>query len=171
MLALYALRILHVVIGVFWVGAVLFIGFFLTASVRAAGPAGGAVMQQLMVVRAVPRWLMASAILTILSGLGLYWHNSGGFQSAWLGSGPGRVFGLGGVLGLAAAIVGMSVNAPAARRLGELGAKLQSAGRPPTSEEQATMAGLEARLSRGSTFTTALLLLATITMAVARYVP
>ena len=89
MLALYTLRILHVVIGVFWVGAVLFIGFFLTASVRAAGPAGGAVMQQLMVVRAVPRWLMASAILTIVSGLGLYWHNSGGFQSAWLGSGAG----------------------------------------------------------------------------------
>jgi uncharacterized membrane protein len=171
MFGLYALRILHVAIGVFWVGAVLFIGFFLTPSLRAAGPAGGAVMQQLMGVRAMALWLMASAIVTLLSGLGLYWHNSSGFTSAWLGSGPGRVFGLGGVLGLAAAIVGMSVNAPAARRLGELGVKLQSAGRPPTAEEQAALARLEARLSRGSNVTIVLLILATLMMAVARYVP
>ena len=36
LLGLYALRILHVVVGVFWVGTVVFMAAFLTPSVRAA---------------------------------------------------------------------------------------------------------------------------------------
>jgi uncharacterized membrane protein len=170
-LTIYVLRIMHIVIGVFWVGAVLFIAAFLTPSIRAAGPAGGAVMQQLMAVRNLHLWLMSAGILTLLSGLGLYWRDSAGFQSAWLGSGPGRVFGLGGVLALLATIIGMAVNAPTARRLGELAGRLQGAGRPPTAEEQATLGALQTRLSRASAAAAGLLLLATVTMAVARYVP
>ncbi len=170
-LTLYVLRALHIVVGVFWVGSVVFLSMFLTPSIRAAGPAGGAVMQQLMGVRGVPRWLMGAAIVTLLSGFGLYWHDSGGFQSAWLASGPGRVFGLGGALGLVTAIAGMAVNAPTARRMGELGGRLQAAGRPPTPDEQATLAALQSRLSRAGTVTTVLLLIATFLMAIARYVP
>lgn len=171
-IALYGLRILHIVLGVFWVGSVLFMSAFLTPSIRAAGPAGGAVMQQLLGVRGLARWLMAAAVLTLLSGLGLYWHDSAGFRSAaWLASGPGKVFGLGGALGFVAAIAGMAIGAPAARRLGELSARLQAAGRPPTPDEQATLAGLQNRLGRMSTVTSVLLLLATLMMAVARYVP
>lgn len=169
--AVYLLRALHIVIGVFWVGAVLLLSMFVTPSVRAAGPAAGPVMQQLMVVRALPRWLMAAAMLTLLSGLGLYWRDSGGFQSAWLGSGPGKTFGLGGVLGILAAVVGMAVNAPTARKMTELAARLQGAGRAPTAEEQAMLAGYQSRLARASNVTTVLLILATIMMAVARYVP
>ena len=62
-LTLFVIRILHVVIGAFWVGAVLFIAAFLAPSVRAAGPAGGAVMQQLMGARRMHLWLMAAGIL------------------------------------------------------------------------------------------------------------
>jgi hypothetical protein len=170
-LTLLVFRILHVVIGAFWVGAVLFIAAFLTPSLRSAGPAGGAVMQQLMGVRRLHLWLMAAGILTLLTGFGLYWHDSAGFQSAWLASGPGRVFGLGGVLALLATIIGMAVNAPTARRLGEVSAGLQGAGRPPTADEQATLAALQTRLSRASAAAALLLLLATVMMAIARYVP
>src|SRR5882724_8157315 len=87
----YLLRTVHVAVGAIWVGAVVFIAAFLVPSVRAAGPAGGAVMQQLMQARRLPLWIMAAALLTVLSGLGLYGHNSAGFRSEWLGSGPGRV--------------------------------------------------------------------------------
>ena len=45
---LIVLRLLHIVLGVFWVGAVVFIAFLLFPSVRESGPAGGAVMQRLM---------------------------------------------------------------------------------------------------------------------------
>ena len=169
-MTVFLLRILHVAVGAMWVGAVVFIAAFLLPGVRAAGPAGGAVMQRLMQAR-LSLWLMAAALLTVLSGFTLYWHDSAGFQSAWLGSGPGRVFGLGGVLALAAVIVGMVVNSPAARQLAELGGRVQAAGRAPTPEESAAIQGLQARLARGATAAAVLLVLATVAMAVARYVP
>ena len=169
--ALYALRILHVVVGVFWVGTVVFMAAFLTPSLRAAGPAGGAVIQQLMGARRLPLWIMGAMVLTLLSGFGLYWRDSAGFQSAWLSSGAGQVFGLGGAVALAASILGTAINMPTARRLTDISGRLQAAGRPPTPDEQATLATLQARLSRASVVAAVLLVAATALMAVARYVP
>jgi uncharacterized membrane protein len=164
-------RLLHVVFGVFWVGAVTLVAFFVAPSLGAAGPAAGAVMRQLNDVRRMSSWLMAASAITVLSGIALYWHDSNGFQSAqWLGSGPGRTFGLGAVLAVAGLAVGMAVNVPAARRLASLMAGLQSAGRPAAAEELATIADLQRRLAWGGTVSAGLLLLATAAMAVARYV-
>jgi uncharacterized membrane protein len=167
----YLLRLVHVVVGAVWVGAVVFVAAFLVPSIRAAGPAGGPVMQQLMQARRLPLWMMGFALLTVLSGLGLYGHNSAGFRSEWLASGPGRVYGLGAVCALLAVGVGMAVNSPAARRLGELGARVQAAGRPPTPDEIAAMRRLQARLEGGAIGAAVLLVLAAVAMAVARYVP
>ena len=171
LLALYVLRILHIVVGVFWVGTVVFMAAFLSPSLRAAGPAGGAVIQQLMGARRLPLWIMGAMALTLLSGVGLYWHDSAGFQSAWLGSGAGKVFGLGGGVAFAASILGMAINMPTARRLAEISGRLQSAGRPPTPDEQAALAALQGRLSRASVIAAVLLVTATLLMAIARYVP
>jgi uncharacterized membrane protein len=167
----HLLRVVHVLVGAFWVGAILFMATFLVPSVRAAGPAGGAVMQQLVKARRLPRWLLTAAVLTIVSGIGLYWVDSAGFQSAWLGSGPGRVFGLGGTLAILAAILGVVVNFPTARRLTALAARVQGSGRPPAPEEAAEMQRLQARLGWATTVAAVLLALATLAMAVARYVP
>jgi hypothetical protein len=168
--ALLIFRLLHIVFGVFWVGAVTLVAFFLGPSVFAAGPAGGAVMRQLMEVRRMAAWLMGASAVTILSGFALYWHDSNGFRSAqWLGSGPGRTFGLGAVLAVVGLVVGMAVNVPAARRMAALGAGLHTAGRPPSADELAVMAGLQRRLAWGSAVGAGLLLLATAAMAVARY--
>jgi uncharacterized membrane protein len=171
LLGLYALRILHIVVGVFWVGTVVFMAAFLTPSARAAGPAGGAVIQQLMGVRRLPLWIMGGMVVTLLSGIALYWRDSAGFQSAWLASGAGKVFGLGGAVAFAASILGMAINMPTARRLTEITGRLQSAGRPPTPEEQATLAALQGRLSKASVLAAVLLVIATLLMAIARYVP
>jgi uncharacterized membrane protein len=167
----HLLRVVHVLVGAFWVGSILFMAAFLVPSVRAAGPAGGAVMQQLVQARRLPRWLQTAAILTIVSGIGLYWVDSAGFRSAWLGSGPGRVFGLGGTFAVLAAIVGVVVNLPTARRLTALAARVQSSGRPPAPDEAAEMQRLQARLGRATMVAAGLLVLATLAMAVARYVP
>jgi uncharacterized membrane protein len=170
LLELYVLRVVHVVVGVCWVGAIVFLAAFLIPSVRAAGPAGGAIMRELMLVRKLSQWLVGAMLLTLLSGIGLYWHDSAGFQSGWLGSGPGRTFGLGGVIAIVASVIGATVNSPTARRLGELAGRL-GAGAPPTPEELATMAALQARLALASKVVAALLLVAALLMAVARYVP
>jgi len=163
------LRLVHIVIGVFWVGAVVFIAFLLFPAIRESGPAGGAVMQRLM-ARGVNLWLMAAAILTVLSGLALYWHDSAGFSSSeWLGSGPGRTFGLGAVLAFIGVGIGMGVNSRAAKQLGELTARIQAAGRPPTPDETAAIQRLQDRLGKGAVAAGVLLLLAAAAMATARY--
>ena len=170
-MTLLILRLVHIVAGVFWVGAVIFIALFLMPSLRGAGPAGGAVMQQLAQVRRLPIWMMAGSILTLLSGIGLYWHDSAGFSSTtWLASGTGRMFGLGGVLAIAGSVLGMSISSPAGRRLGMLMAKIQAAGRPPSAEEAATIQQLQGRLTWTSQVLAVVLALATAAMAVARYV-
>jgi uncharacterized membrane protein len=166
---LICFRLLHIVVGVFWVGAVTFFAFLLFPAVRESGPAGGAVMQRLM-ARGVNLWLMAAAILTVLSGLALYWHDSVGFSSTdWLASGPGRTFGLGGVFALIGIGIGMGVNVRAAKQLAALTAGFQAAGRPPTPDETATVQRLQSRLAKGGVIVAVLLLLAAAAMAVARY--
>src|SRR5690349_8674922 len=163
------LRLVHIVLGVFWVGAVALIAFLLFPAVRESGPAGGAVMQRLM-ARGLNLWLMAAAILTVLSGLALYWHDSAGFSSTeWLGSGPGRTFGLGAVFAIIGVGVGMGVNSRAAKQLGALTAGIQAAGRPPSPNETAIIQRLQDRLAKGGVVTAVLLLLAAAAMAVARY--
>ena len=165
---LYLLRAIHVVSGVLWVGVVVFTAAFLMPAVEAVGPAGGALMQHLVRVQRLPFWILGSMLLTVFSGITLYWHDSAGFQSAWLASGPGRVFGLGGALGITAGLVGMVVNAPTARRLGQIAA--EAAGQP-TPDQAAEMQRLQGRLRRVGNALAVLVLLATLCMAVARYVP
>ena len=86
------------------------------------------------------------------------------------GSGPGRTFGLGGLLAVAGGVVGMAVTAPTGQKLGTLGAALGAAGRPPTPDELATMQSLQRRLATAAALVAVLVVLATVAMAVARYV-
>jgi hypothetical protein len=162
------LRVLHIVGGVFWVGVAIFVAAFLGPALRAAGPAGGVVMGPL--ARRLPLAMMISMSVTLIAGFLLYWANARTGGSAWLGSGPGRTFGLGGVLALAGGVVGMVVNAPTGRKLGALGATMAAAGRAPTTDELATMQALQRRLATAATVVAVLLVLATVAMAVARYV-
>ena len=171
LVTLLVLRAIHILAGAFWVGAALFVTLFLIPSLRGAGPAAGGVMQQLAQVRRLPLWMMSATVLTILSGIGLYWYDSAGFTSAWLGSGQAKVFGFGGLLGIVGAVVGMGVNVPVGRRLGVIAAQSQAAGRPPTAEEAAEMQRLQARMATAGQFVSVLLVLATLAMAVARYLP
>lgn len=167
----FLLRLIHILVGVFWVGAVIFVSAFLLPSLRAVGPAGGAVMEQLAQVRKMPTFLMSSAILTVLSGIGLYWHDSDGFSGAWMHSGPGMVFASGGALGILAAAVGMALTSPAGKRMGMLAAEMRSAGGPPRPELLAQMQVLQVKIARSSSVVVALLVLAVCAMAIARYVP
>jgi len=165
------LRLIHILAGVFWVGSVLFMAGFLIPALRAAGPAAGPIMEQIAQVRKLPLYMMAGAILTILSGLGLYWNDSNGFQSDWMRSGTGATFGIGAVLAIVAVMVGKAVNSPAGPRMGALAAAVRARGGPPTPAEAAEMERLQARLGSSSKLVALLVVLATATMAVARYVP
>ncbi|HEU4700472.1 MAG TPA: hypothetical protein VFS40_14905 [Gemmatimonadales bacterium] len=164
------LRIAHIVAGMFWVGSALFVTFFLMPTMRALGPGGRPVMGHLTQQLRLPTWIMWTAVLTILSGIGLYWRLSGGFASAWIHSGAGRVFGLGGALAIVSFVMGLVVNKPTAARMGALAAAMERAGGPPAPEQAAELARLQRRLYLASIESAILLTLATAAMACARYV-
>ena len=164
-------RFVHVVAGVAWAGALIFIGWFLLPASRGAGPAGGAFIQQLVRVQKLPKHLIALMALTVLSGLSLFYLDIVAFGPAWVHTGPGRTFSLGGAFAIIAALYGVFVNAPAANRLGALGASIQASGSPPSTDQAAELGRLQHRLYGAGRVITVLILIAVTCMGVARYIP
>jgi hypothetical protein len=167
---IHFLRLVHILGGVFWVGSAVFMAAFLAPTVRAIGPAGGQVMQQLAQVRKLPIYMMSAMALTLLSGITLYWRASGGFTNTWPSSGAGITYGIGGVLALLGATIGVTVSMPSARRLGVIAATAAKSGGPPSSDQMAEIQRLQGRMTTASQYVAVLLMLATAAMAVARYV-
>jgi uncharacterized membrane protein len=164
-------RFVHVVAGVAWAGALIFIAWFLLPAARATGPASAALMQQLMRVQRLPTYLVILMILTILSGLSLFYLDVVAFGPAWVHTGPGRTFSLGAALGILTALLGMIVNVPTSKKIGELGASIQASGAPPSAEQAAELGRLQNRLYSAAQVATVLILLAVTCMGVARYIP
>lgn len=164
-------RFIHVVAGVTWAGALIFVGWFVLPAVRGAGPAGGAVMQQLVRVQRLPAYMITLMALTLLSGFCLFYLDIVAFGAAWVHTGPGRTFSLGAVFAILAALYGVFVNMPAAKRMGALGAAVQATGAPPSREQAAELGRLQGRLTSAARVITVLILLAVTCMGVARYIP
>jgi uncharacterized membrane protein len=164
-------RLIHVLAGVAWAGALVFITVILLPAIHGAGPAGGSVMDQVVRVRRLPIMLMSLAILTVLTGLSLFYLDFTAFGPAWVHTGPGRTFSLGGALAILGMIVGMSVNTPTAKKLGALTATITANGGPPSPEQAAELGRLQNRLVVAGKFVMVLVLLAVACMGVARYVP
>ena len=169
---LVLVRLIHIVVAVCWAGAVVFIAGFLLPTMKAVGPAAGPVMGHLTQARKLPVYLMAGAIVTALSGVTLFWYDSAGFSSdAWMHSASGIAFSVGGTLGIIVAVIGGAVNAPTAKKLGELGATVLASGGPPSATQAAEMERLQGRLAGAMKISAVLLVIAASAMAVARYLP
>jgi len=168
---LILLRLIHILFGVFWAGTAIFTAVFLIPTVRALGPSGGPVMQQIAQKRKLPVYFMIAGILTVLSGLSLYWYDSAGFTNEFMRTRGGMTFGLGAAFAIVAMLVGIFGATPTAKRASALGAAMAAAGKPPTPDQVAEMQRLQARLGMMSALGAGLLTLTTIAMAVARYIP
>jgi uncharacterized membrane protein len=162
-------RVIHVLAGVFWVGAMVFVSGFLVPSLAEVGPDASKVMaglerRKFMIIMPV------IATLTILSGLWLYWRASSGFEVDYMKSGPGHAYAFGAIFATAAFIIGLTVTRPAMMKATALG---QSAAAASESERPAIMAQAQALRKRGATggnIVASLLVLSALMMAVGRYV-
>jgi len=162
------LRVLHIGAGVLWAGATFFVISFLIPTVQAAGPEGGRFMQRLS-QGPYPRALSAAAILTIATGLLLYWRDSAGLQAAWVGSAFGLTLTIGALAGVIAFFWGVFRTKPVADRLGELGKTLAAVAGPPSPAQMSEVQQLQAKLTSGARIVAYLLGLTVLTMAAARY--
>jgi uncharacterized membrane protein len=139
-----SLILLHVFFAILWAGGAIAAGFFIIPSVLEAGPAGGSVMGGI-VRRRFPIVMTASGLVVVLTGARLYMMR---FSADWLGTAHGVLLSIGVVAGLGAFVIGLFVQKPTVDRMGKLGAKLASAGTPPSPEDAAEMERLRARVGK-----------------------
>ncbi|MDA0677068.1 MAG: hypothetical protein O2788_03570 [Chloroflexi bacterium] len=157
---LVVLRILHIVSGVFWAGAAVYLAVVLEPKLRQIG---GSVERD--VLQAISKlnsyWITGSAIVTILAGFALISRTPGRSFSELFSNGWGSAIGIGLIASLAAFFLSGMVGASTARLRRGLADGTASAE---------TIAKLQGRIAMGSRVNTALVLIAVGTMAAARYV-
>lgn len=155
-------------LGAFWFGAVIFNTLFLGPALGDIGP-DAAKVGAAMVRRKVMVFMPIAAMLTILSGLWLYWRMSGGFTPAYMGSLQGQTLGFGAVTAIVAIVLGFTMVKPGMEKAAALGQRVaQSSG----SERDALLAqsqALRARAATANNVVAGLITVTIVTMAVARY--
>jgi uncharacterized membrane protein len=160
------LRLLHIMCGAIWFGAVIVMTFYFMPAIGAAGPAGGAVMKQVG-DRKYPQFVMAMMGLTILSGLGLMWYASSAFGPVWFRSPMGRTISLGAAIAIVASIYGSVFLRPTVMRMQALGAEM--AGGAPNPAQATEMKTLQSKVTTATRLVAILMILAVAAMAGARY--
>jgi uncharacterized membrane protein len=168
-LLLLTARLLHVLLGVFWTGTLIFSALFLLPAIRDAGPDGAKVAAGLLRRRFLDV-LPTAAILTVLSGFWLYWRVSAGFSPAYMRSPAGMAYGLGGLAAVAALGLGLVVVRPSMLRAAALSQAAVTASSGEREVAAATAQALRMRAAAAGKIVAGLLVVAAGTMALGRYV-
>jgi len=159
------LRLIHIFGGVFWVGASLMMSYFVAPTAVATAENGQKFIQHLIGRTRFSTMMAAAGGSAVLAGILLYLIDSGGFTSAWMTSGAGIGFGIGGVFGLIGFVFGIMIGRNNTA-LGKLGAQIQG---QPTPEQLAQITAIRKNLGMVTPIHTWALILATLFMASARY--
>jgi hypothetical protein len=163
------LRLLHIVLGVYWAGTLIFTALYLEPSVRAAGPPGGQVMAQL-IRRGHLNVMPAVALITMLAGIELYRRVSAGFQPEWIASPRGMTLTIGAVAAIVAFVIGVFVMRATSLRVIALTKAAQDAAEGPDRDSRlAEIQPLRRRVTLSVRWVAALLGVSVAAMAVARY--
>ncbi|HEX6035788.1 MAG TPA: hypothetical protein VFY83_15210 [Anaerolineales bacterium] len=161
---IWLLRIIHIVGGVFWVGSAVFMTVFVAPTVGALGEPGQRFVGHLLNNTKFSTRMAIASGLTILAGAILYGLDARAGE-AWLQS----RFAIGLGIGAAFAIVGFVFGILVGRTttaMAQLGGQFQG---KPTAEQMTRMQGMQNQLRTYSIVNVASLLLATVFMAIARY--
>jgi hypothetical protein len=163
------MRLLHILLGVFWAGTIIFNAIFLGPALRDAGPDGAKVFGGL-VRRKLLNILPIVAAINLLSGLYLLWKVSSGFQPGYFHTAMGMAFSFGALMAITGFGLGVSIMRPAALGAMALG---QAAAQAPPAERDLKLAQAQVLRLRAASATrviATLLALAVAAMAVGRYV-
>jgi uncharacterized membrane protein len=164
-----AMRIIHIFAGVFWAGTAFFMISFVSPTVIATGAEGQKFMQQLAFRTRFTTAMMGVAILTVLSGLVMYWQIFS-FRLSALSYGYGLILTLGSIAGFIGFLTGYFMQNRYTNKMKVLSESFAAAGEPPTPEQQGEMKSLAETVSRGSQITAVFLALALLGMSIAQYV-
>lgn len=162
------LRLIHIGAGAFWVGAVFTFFLFVQPAAMAVGPAGMPFTYQLLHHRRLPIIILGSAGVTVLAGIWLLVIVSNGLDPALLFDEARLGYTVGGIVAILTFGVGSLYVFPRTRRVERTLGRLLADGRPPTPDEQATLARAGGEARRAGWLVIVGLAVAVISMATAR---
>jgi uncharacterized membrane protein len=163
------LRIIHIAGAIFWGGTAFMVAGFLTPTIEATAPESGKVMQHLAGKTRFSSIMSIAVTLVVISGVLMYWELSNGLNTNWITSGQGLGLTIGGLAGVIAASVGLSVPARATKKMGAISMEIEKQGSPPSPEQLQTIQDAQATLKTGGQITAILLVVAILGMATAQY--
>jgi uncharacterized membrane protein len=163
------LRLIHIGAGAFWVGAVFTFFLFVQPAAVAVGPEATKFTYQLLHHRRLSAVILAAALTTVLAGIWLLVITSNGLD-------PGLLFDvsrLGYTVGGVAAILTLGIGGlyvyPRTNVVERTIGQILAEGRPPTPEEQQTLARVGGEARRAGWLVIAGLTVAVAAMATARF--
>jgi hypothetical protein len=159
------LRVVHIGAGVFWAGWAFAALAVIQPGLDALGADAGRVMAAFVERGRLTARVSAAAGLTVIAGLLLMWRVSGGLEPAFFQTGRGIALVIGAVAGLVAFALG-NVSGASARAAMAIMRSL--AGTPPSPEQSAELARLQARQRSATTWTAVLLVVTIVGMAAAQ---
>lgn len=162
-----AIRLLHVLFGVFWVGTVFFNVLILEPRLAALGPRVVQPVMGAIAPRMVPT-LIGASLVVLVTGSILTLHMKSGSLGSLLTTSWGTTIVVGLIATLAAMVIGFGVLTPIGIRMGRLGDEIGD--QPPTREQMELLTRLRRRMDVAHRMDFALVLLAVATMPLARFV-
>jgi len=150
------LRAAHILSAAAWFGAAALLTLYLLPTARGLGAAAQPTMHA-MTRRGFHRFMAVSSGLAIVSGLWLYWLLTAGFKPAAIHSASGMVYGVGGLAGLLAAMLGGAV-------IGRSLTRIDALASMPEAGQADEVAALQRRVAVASRAALGLLLVALLAM-------
>lgn len=163
-IVLTVLRITHILAGIMWVGAGLFMVFIIAPTMQKMR--NGEIIQNILTHSRYSVYMSVSAGLTVLAGILLYVHV---YSADWLSTAPGIVLTIGAVAGILAAGHGGMALAPTQAKLAALGQEIAAGGGRPSESQVVALNELQAKITQHGRISLILGLIAVIGMAGARY--
>jgi uncharacterized membrane protein len=161
------LRLIHIGAGAFWVGSVFTFFLFVQPAAVAVGPEATKFTYQLIHHRRLPIVILAAAITTVLAGIWLLLITSNGLDPDLLFNESRLGYTVGGVAAILTLGVGALYVFPRTRIVERTLGQLIAEARPPTPDEQQTLARAGSESRRAGWIVLAGLTIAAASMATA----
>ncbi|HVL52992.1 MAG TPA: hypothetical protein VM344_01875 [Vitreimonas sp.] len=160
-----ALRIVHILSGVLWVGGAALFFLYVEPTINKLGPDAEKFVDEMVNRRKIPVYFMVISTLTVIAGVILYWRQFAGVDT----SPYGLALGLGGLAAIIAWLGGNVLIPRALRTLTTVAGEMNTAGGPPSAELVARLQAAQERLRLIGMVDLVLLVFAVVAMASARY--
>ena len=164
------IRLVHILFGVIWAGANIFLTLFIYPAAQKSGKAGNEFLKILPKTNNMPMFMTITGLITIVSGIWMIYYLSGGSYISYFYSSFGKCILAGGICTIIAFLNGILVIRQSGLKLDKIGMELEKKNEAPTIEVLKRIDVLSNRIIKATAIEAILLFAATLLMAIGRYI-